>query len=393
MPDARIPLYAIPVGLFSWIVALLTPGWIINKREGVYGSTESYYSIFYAITCTPETSCLSTFSFDWALIDIHLASILSLILCGVGCRILWVSIKIWPLDPKKAVIGGVLVLIAATFEHVLLIRFYTCYFEGGGTECSNGVPYSVIIAGLGFLLVLFSVVVILIRYIAPQTQVENDQLISEETRTVKTRALPVALLAGILFKIVAFVTPGWIRSVEGTRRTTWIGIFYSRTFEGNTSWTSFFDNNQHGWIDLQINCVLDVLLSGAGCLVFILNSKRVSKHVMVKPLACISGGVFLCVAVTMDFALLIRFLGLFIISLGRSTWFPYSFVIACVSFALNLFSVVVILIRYNKGSEEENNVDQMIENLGLYPDVTTDNVDVITDNRLEVTTDNVDMTT
>ncbi|XP_062599073.1 uncharacterized protein LOC134260536 isoform X2 [Saccostrea cucullata] len=365
MLDTRVPVYAIPVALFSWIVALLTPGWIIYQKLN-------------------------------ALLDIHFASILSLLLCGVGCRILWASVKKWRSNPKKAVIGGVLVLIAATFEHVLLSRFYGYYFLDG-TECSNGVAYSVIIAGLGFLLVLFSVVMILVRFVAPQTQADNDQLISEETRMVKTRVLPVALLLGLLFKIVAFATPGWIM-YEETHSTTWIGIFYSRTYEGdNSRTTSFLDRSrdEFGIIGLQINCVINVVLSGAGILVFILNSRRVSKHVMVKPVAYISSGIFLCVGVTLEFALLLRFIGMCILIFLQSIWFPYSFVLACVSFALHLYSVVVILIRYKRGNEEGNNDNQMTENpscMGIHQDVITDNANVIADNRPEVMTDNDDLT-
>ncbi|XP_062613837.1 uncharacterized protein LOC134275587 [Saccostrea cucullata] len=201
---------------------------------------------------------------------------------------------------------------------------------------------------------------------------------------------------GLVFCGIAIVTPGFF--INQNKR---MSIFYFNYKEtGSDSWSTktylVYDKehdtnglNQLSMIDAQLESLITVVLGGIGWLILLSNTMKKAPI----PVMFLTGGIFLLVAVTLEFALLLRFIGMCMLIFLQSIWFPYSFVLVSVSFALHLYSVVVILIRYKRGSEEGNIDNQMTENpgwIGIHQDVITDNADVIADNRPEMMTYNDD---
>ncbi|XP_061178419.1 uncharacterized protein LOC133187065 [Saccostrea echinata] len=165
------------------------------------------------------------------------------------------------------------------------------------------------------------------------------------------------------------ITPGFL--IDQDRKSS---IFYfSQKKSESDSWStkSYLaydeENDTHGteqlsMIDVQLECILAVVLGGFGWLILLSNSMKKAPF----PPMFLTGGIFLLVAVTSEFAVLVRFLAtnaahaaflsrletiIMPSLLDKSSYFigvPYSLILAGFGIILILFAVVRIFIRHKR---------------------------------------------
>ncbi|XP_062610484.1 uncharacterized protein LOC134272250 isoform X3 [Saccostrea cucullata] len=170
---------------------------------------------------------------------------------------------------------------------------------------------------------------------------------------------------GLVFSGIAIVTPGFF-IIQNQR----MSIFYVNYKEsGSDSWSTktyqAYDeehytngSTQLSMLDVQLESLLTLVLGGVGWLILLSNSRKTAPI----PLRCLTGGIFLLVAASSEFAVLIRFIVLntshsavktnlqkLFDSLRLSkVKVPISLIVAGFGITLIFIAVVRIFIRYKR---------------------------------------------
>ncbi|XP_062610483.1 uncharacterized protein LOC134272250 isoform X2 [Saccostrea cucullata] len=184
----------------------------------------------------------------------------------------------------------------------------------------------------------------------------------------RNKALFTDLLSsglGLAFCAVATVTPGFL--INENQK---MSIFYFIYKEiGSNSWSTktylAYDKehdtkglNQRSMLYVQLECLLTLVLGGFGWLVLLSNTRKTAPI----PLRCLTGGIFLLLAASSEFAVLIRFIVLntshsavktnlqkLFDSLRLSkVKVPISLIVAGFGITLIFIAVVRIFIRYKR---------------------------------------------
>ncbi|XP_062610482.1 uncharacterized protein LOC134272250 isoform X1 [Saccostrea cucullata] len=173
-------LFSSALGLVFSGIAIVTPGFFIiqNQRMSIFyvnykeSGSDSWSTKTYQAYDEEHYTNGST---QLSMLDVQLESLLTLVLGGVGWLILLSNSRKTAPIPLRCLTGGIFLLVAATTEFAVLVRFIAVNashialvskFEKsyGSLELLNvEVPYSLILAGFGITLILVALVRIFIR--------------------------------------------------------------------------------------------------------------------------------------------------------------------------------------------------------------------------------------
>ncbi|XP_062610471.1 uncharacterized protein LOC134272237 [Saccostrea cucullata] len=171
------------VGIFLCLVALVTPGW---------GSIPELFSISIFYVCfTKSGECSATEIYDGdvplylILIDVQLGGVLAIVLGVVG----WLALLVYAISNESSasspVTSGIILLVASTFESVLLVKFVVfniMVFKELYKSVQFILPYSIIISIFGLFLIMFTVV----RIFIGNRQRENNHLRTDNSLVITT---------------------------------------------------------------------------------------------------------------------------------------------------------------------------------------------------------------